>query len=323
LLTLCIFFFSRQANKSYSPLLVRFRHCNVWSPEFRRLDIVTQHQVLSERKSPNPIKIMGKMRAPLAVLLLVVGTLAESTRHGDTSSARQVVLKISRAGGTRRTSSSGIVRSSSAGTKHLRRLLEDSNAPTSAEPTAVVDDALELPSSRPSVIEDEELVETPTVQQLYPSAAPTLNDETPGSDESVVPSEVGDETPVPTEGRDETPAPTESKSGVTSEPSAGPTPTPSRSRDQPTRPTKPQYAPPTERPTGKYIPPDDDPVKQEEEEEKEGGEAEWSEQQESLEQLERDQRVLIALAVIGGFVLLMLICLAHQLLENPDGCCAR
>jgi hypothetical protein len=263
------------------------------------------------------------MRAPLAVLLLVVGALAERTRHGDSSSARQAVLKINGMGGTRRTSSGGIVRSSSAGTKHKERLLQDSNAPTTAEPTTEVDAAVELPSSRPSVMEEEAVSEALTVQQPHPSAAPTLNAETTGSDETVVPTEGGDETPAPTESGEETPVPTESASAESSAPSAGPTPTPSSSADRPTRPTNPQFAAPTERPTGEYVPPDDDPVKQEEEEEKEGGEAEWNEQQESLEQLERDQRVLIALAVIGGLVLVLLICVAHQMLENPDGCCAR
>jgi hypothetical protein len=261
------------------------------------------------------------MRAPLAVLLLVVGALAERTRHGDSSSARQAVLKINGMGGTRRTSRGGIVRSSSAGTKQKERLLQDSNAPTTAEPTTVVDDAVELPSSRPSVMEEEAVSEAPTAQQPYPSAAPTLNAETPGSDETVTPTGGGDETPAPTESGEGTPVPT--ASAETSAPSAGPTPTPSSSADRPTRPTNPQFAAPTERPTGEYVPPDDDPVKQEEEEEKEGGEAEWNEQQESLEQLERDQRVLIALAVIGGVVLVLLICVAHQMLENPDGCCAR
>ena len=91
-------------------------------------------------------------------------------------------------------------------------------------------------------------------------------------------------------------------------------------------PTEPHiYKPPTEPPTAEYVPPPPsagDPVEQEQEEEKEQ-DADWGEGKETLEELERDQRVLIALGVIGGIALLLLICTAHQMLENPDGCCAR
>ena len=122
-----------------------------------------------------------------------------------------------------------------------------------------------------------------------------------------------------------TPSPTASQISHT----YPPTPAPFHAPTGPTfhgGPTEPHvYKPPTERPTEEYVPPPPsagDPVEQEQEEAKEQ-DADWGEGKESLEELERDQRVLIALGVIGGVALLLLICTAHQMLDNPDGCCAR
>lgn len=84
----------------------------------------------------------------------------------------------------------------------------------------------------------------------------------------------------------------------------------------PTYPTPP--APVSEPPTEEYVPPDDDPIKNEDivEEEK------WEDSM-TLEQMENDRNVLIALSTVAAFGFLLMILTAHQMMENPDGCCAR
>jgi hypothetical protein len=73
---------------------------------------------------------------------------------------------------------------------------------------------------------------------------------------------------------------------------------------------------PTEKPV-LYIPPDDDILVEE------PVEPDWETPAETLEQMERDQNVLIALLSVFGFMLIFSIIVAHQMLNNPDGCCAR
>uniref|UniRef100_A0A7S1UZ77 Uncharacterized protein n=1 Tax=Grammatophora oceanica TaxID=210454 RepID=A0A7S1UZ77_9STRA len=82
----------------------------------------------------------------------------------------------------------------------------------------------------------------------------------------------------------------------------------------------------TERPTELYIPPDtdDDPVKAEEEGEE--NEPDWNSHHETPEEMMNDPNVLkvigIAMGATFGVMLLLSVCVAHQVQNNPDGCCA-
>eukprot|EP00538_Stauroneis_constricta_P002562 CAMPEP_0119561676 /NCGR_PEP_ID=MMETSP1352-20130426/18322_1 /TAXON_ID=265584 /ORGANISM="Stauroneis constricta, Strain CCMP1120" /LENGTH=279 /DNA_ID=CAMNT_0007609929 /DNA_START=211 /DNA_END=1051 /DNA_ORIENTATION=+ len=81
--------------------------------------------------------------------------------------------------------------------------------------------------------------------------------------------------------------------------------------------TKPPHAKPTNEPTEEYVPPDDDPVKKEDADEKSTDE--WDEEDyETLEEMEKDRNVLIALGVVFGFGLILTLITAHQMLENPE-----
>jgi hypothetical protein len=100
-----------------------------------------------------------------------------------------------------------------------------------------------------------------------------------------------------------------------------PTPTykaPTYSNSPPTSPT---YSFPTPTavaaPTEEYVPLDDDPIKNEDI----AVEEEWADSM-TLEQMEKDRNVLIALSTVAGFGFLLMIITAHQMLENPDGCYA-
>ena len=73
---------------------------------------------------------------------------------------------------------------------------------------------------------------------------------------------------------------------------------------------------PTESPIP-YIPPEDDVLVSDQ------PESDWSTPNESLQQMEHDQHVLIALLTVFGVMLLFSIIVAHQMLNNPDGFCAR
>lgn len=77
---------------------------------------------------------------------------------------------------------------------------------------------------------------------------------------------------------------------------------------------------PTDEPAP-YVPLDDDPVKDEEGEV--GGTSKWVQEGESPEDMMHDRNVIIAVSVIGGVALLLMIITAQQMMENPDGCCAR
>lgn len=83
-----------------------------------------------------------------------------------------------------------------------------------------------------------------------------------------------------------------------------------------------------------YVATDDDPLQQEDESiaekenEEEGsktggiGDLIYFDHAESLEEMEHDRNVAIALGVCFGIGFCLLIMTAHQMLENPDGCCA-
>jgi hypothetical protein len=77
--------------------------------------------------------------------------------------------------------------------------------------------------------------------------------------------------------------------------------------------------PPTEEPE-LYVPADDDPVKNEPG--TASGET-WIQPGESPEEMAHDRNVLIAVCVICGVAFLLMIITAQQMMENPDGCCAR
>jgi hypothetical protein len=73
---------------------------------------------------------------------------------------------------------------------------------------------------------------------------------------------------------------------------------------------------PTDPPV-EYVPPDDDILADEPDV------ASWDTPNESMQQMEHDRNVLIALGTVFGVMLLFSIIVAHQILHNPDGCCAR
>lgn len=80
------------------------------------------------------------------------------------------------------------------------------------------------------------------------------------------------------------------------------------------------YTPPTEQPVV-YVPPDEeeDPIKNQ----TSGGVGSWVQEGESPEEMIHDRNVLIAVGVLCGLGILLMIITAHQMVENPDGCCAR
>lgn len=88
------------------------------------------------------------------------------------------------------------------------------------------------------------------------------------------------------------------------------------------------YTPePTPRPQATYVTNDDDdgdPVKPFDPTEggiNDGDKWVWNNSE--IEELEHDQTVLIALLSVLGVGILLSICVAQQMLENPNGCCAR
>ncbi len=78
------------------------------------------------------------------------------------------------------------------------------------------------------------------------------------------------------------------------------------------------YTPPTEPPVV-YVPPDEeqDPIKNA------NTTGSWMREGETPEDMIHDRNVLIAASVLCGVGILLMIITAHQMVENPDGCCAR
>eukprot|EP00529_Nitzschia_sp_RCC80_P019499 CAMPEP_0113463990 /NCGR_PEP_ID=MMETSP0014_2-20120614/12957_1 /TAXON_ID=2857 /ORGANISM="Nitzschia sp." /LENGTH=430 /DNA_ID=CAMNT_0000356031 /DNA_START=102 /DNA_END=1394 /DNA_ORIENTATION=+ /assembly_acc=CAM_ASM_000159 len=132
-------------------------------------------------------------------------------------------------------------------------------------------------------------------------------------------------------GEDESPpvqAPTFGGNSPTNEfPTAGsgsgfsqPTPFPTFPIPAPT-PTLPQ----TPEPTSKYVSTDDDPIKDMEQETDDNfakTDDGWGWNESTVEELEHDKTVVIALSVTFGAMFLFSIFVAHQMLHNPQGCCA-
>lgn len=70
-----------------------------------------------------------------------------------------------------------------------------------------------------------------------------------------------------------------------------------------------------------YVPPEGaDPFAKTPDESEWAGE-DWP--QETPEQMMHDQNVIIAVASTVAFGFLLAICTAQQVIQNPDGCCAR
>mmetsp|Transcript_21620 Transcript_21620/g.51577 ORF Transcript_21620/g.51577 Transcript_21620/m.51577 type:complete len:379 (+) Transcript_21620:151-1287(+) len=80
------------------------------------------------------------------------------------------------------------------------------------------------------------------------------------------------------------------------------------------------YNPPTLRPAVPYVSTDDDPLKSTD------GFAstieDWFTNESTIEEMEHDRNVIIALSVVFGFMFFFSVFVAYQMLENPDGCCA-
>lgn len=84
----------------------------------------------------------------------------------------------------------------------------------------------------------------------------------------------------------------------------------------------PVYVPPTKSPTV-YMATDDDPLQHTTGDDDKVDEEEWQWNASSAEEMEHDKTVVIALSVVFGVMLLFSVLVAHQMLEHPQGCCAR
>jgi hypothetical protein len=243
------------------------------------------------------------MRVSLWSLLLVLSAVA-CIAESDSSSLRQQVdhpqirlLQDDRAGGS------------------ARRVLdedEETDAPSSVSSLATeAPTATSAPTKTPT--EENTLTEAPSGDGTI-EEAPT--------DDTGVLVPVG--SPVPSTGSSSevvTPAPSHAKTPTYPTPTY-PAPTYKAPTYDHSPPTQPSYAFPAsaiEPPTEEYVPPDDDPIKNEGTEEEV---EEWADNI-TLEQMEKDRNVLIALSTVAGVGFLLMIMTAHQMLENPDGCCAR
>ena len=91
---------------------------------------------------------------------------------------------------------------------------------------------------------------------------------------------------------------------------------------------------PTQRPTRTYTSSDDDPLKNDVLDEADSMDSSSSEEwgwndstveeiEEKIEEMEHDKAVIIALSVVFGVMFFFSIFVAYQMLENPEGCCAR
>lgn len=71
---------------------------------------------------------------------------------------------------------------------------------------------------------------------------------------------------------------------------------------------------PTLRPAVPYVSAGEDPLK--------ADDNEWKWNGSTVDEMEHDKTVLIALSIVFGFMFFFSIFVAYQLLENPDGCCS-
>jgi len=115
----------------------------------------------------------------------------------------------------------------------------------------------------------------------------------------------------------EAPAPTEVEAPTSD---SAPTPTNAARTPFPT-----VYNPPSLRPALPYISATDDPLEDKYDADGDGYDDrfDWfAKDSETIEELEHDKTVIIALSVTFGVMVFFSIFVAFQLLENPDGCCA-
>lgn len=196
---------------------------------------------------------------------------------------------------------------------------------TDEQPTGGDDEmwgGFDAPSETPkeggeeSPAEDESPAESPTVYVIESPAANggDYDDE----EEDVRP------TPAPTHGRTRTEFPTAGRPTYNGNVPAPTYETPTYSKPTSDYPfTSPSYVPPTPKP---YVSNDDenDPLKGPTSAGAGGStSAGYAWDNSSVEELEHDQTVIIALSVVFGVMFLFSVIVAHQLLENPHGCCAR
>jgi hypothetical protein len=86
------------------------------------------------------------------------------------------------------------------------------------------------------------------------------------------------------------------------------------------------YNPPSLRPAVPYVSLTDDPLQDEFDSDGDGYDDrfDWfAKDSETIEELEHDKSVIISLSVVFGVMFFFSIFVASQMLENPDGCCAR
>jgi len=89
----------------------------------------------------------------------------------------------------------------------------------------------------------------------------------------------------------------------------------------------PDYQPP-EKTKEPYKPPDDDPLDEDEDDEikdkwEDPLEKAEKEAEKRAEEILRDKNVRIVSGVLAGVAFLLMLCIAQQTIENPDGCCAK
>jgi len=105
------------------------------------------------------------------------------------------------------------------------------------------------------------------------------------------------------------------------EPASDFAPTPADSMVAPTNAFDPYptaYKSPTLRPAVPYVSTDDDPLK----EVNNGETGDWGWTESTIDEMEHDATVIIALSVVFGVMFFFSIFVAYQMLENPDGFCA-
>jgi len=119
---------------------------------------------------------------------------------------------------------------------------------------------------------------------------------------------------VPVDGQDST---------VTNEPTGEPTREPTRDEGA-LSPVASRYTDsPTETPQA-YVATDDDPLQPLHlSEDTVNGKTSWEWKDSKLEDMEHDRTVLVALLSVFGVGIFLSICVAHQMTQNPRGCCAR
>lgn len=178
----------------------------------------------------------------------------------------------------------------------------------------------DTPVPTPALTEGEPTMTEPTVDE------PTVDE--PTLDEPTL------DEPTNGEGFDVTPDPSDEGFEETTEPGGGDEDTPfpvdspvaSPSELEPTIPAAVPYPEwetpaPSPRPESTYIANDDDPLQPLNPEVATDDAWKWTDS--SMEEVEHDRTVLIALSVTFAVGLCLAIFTAQQMLENPDGCCSR